>query len=70
VTEKKQEQFNSAVEVPENKSIFSNPSGPNYFPRHSGHNNDRSIFLKTATLTGTYLFLESKSVCKFLKAKS
>lgn len=55
--------------MPENKLVFSNPSKPSYFPRHSDHDNDRSTFLKIATLVGRYLFLESKSVCKFLKAK-
>lgn len=48
------------VEVPDNKLVFSNPFEPNYFPRHSDHDNDRSIFLKIATLIGRYLSRNQK----------
>lgn len=48
------------VEVPDNKLVFSNPCKPNYFPRHSDHDNNRSIFLKIATLIGRYLSWNQK----------
>lgn len=46
--------------MPDNKLVFSNPFEPNYFPRHSDHDNDRSIFLKIATLIGRYLSRNQK----------
>lgn len=58
------------VEVPENKSAFSNP--PNQILSLDIVTTIiiEIILLQIATLLGRYLFLESNCVCKFLKAKS